>query len=101
MQIVRQLVFALLSYASPSVVSAQDLYSVPKNVETRWSSFENPSAEKGLGGSENKKAKGHPADFVVPGETKTLLQTTGAGTIQRIWMTISERDPITLRSLRL
>jgi Protein of unknown function (DUF2961) len=84
-----------------SIVTAQDLYKIPKDTETRWSSFENPSAEKGKGGSENKRAKGHPSEDIAPGETKVLLNTKGAGTIQRIWMTINDRSPSMLRSLHL
>jgi hypothetical protein len=101
MRLIFQINLALMSIACVCSVKAQELYKVPKEIETRWSSFENPGARKGAGGSENKKAKGHPAEFILVGETKTLLNTTGAGVIQRIWMTINERDPITLRSLRL
>jgi hypothetical protein len=82
-------------------LSAQELYTVPNDIETRWSSFENPTAGKGVGGSENKKAKGHPSDNISPGETKTLLNVNGAGIIQRMWMTINDRSPVMLRSLRL
>ena len=82
-------------------LSAQDLYKVPTDIETRWSSFENPTAGKGAGGSENKKAKGHPSENISPGETKVLLNVKGSGIIQRIWMTINERSPVMLRSLHL
>jgi hypothetical protein len=80
---------------------AQELYQIPAGVETRWTSFENPLGGKGIGGKENKKAKGHPSEKVAPGETKMLLDVTGAGIIQRMWMTVNERSPIMLRSLRL
>jgi hypothetical protein len=88
------LVFSLCSLG-------QELYKVPADVGTRWSSFENPTAGKGIGGSENKNAKGHPSENVAPGETKVLLNTKGAGVIQRMWMTINDRSPALLRSLRL
>jgi hypothetical protein len=35
------------------------------------------------------------------GETKTLLNASGAGSIRRIWITIPDRSPRMLRSLRL
>ena len=36
-----------------------------------------------------------------PGQSRTLLDTKGAGIIQRIWLTISERTPAVLRSVRI
>jgi hypothetical protein len=92
-------VLFVILFFSPA--AAQDLYKLPKDTETRWSSFENPTAEKGKGGSENKRAKGHPSENIAPGETKILLNTKGAGIIQRIWMTINDRSPAMLRSLKL
>ena len=77
------------------------LYQKPAGVQTRWASFENPMALKGRGGMENKGAKGHAFDMIQPGETKTLMDFEGSGTIRRFWMTTMQRDPQTLRSLRL
>ena len=82
-------------------VCAQELYKMPTGTETRWSSFENPAAAKGKGGAENNRAKGHPNEMFAPGETKTLLNTTGAGVIQRMWMTISDRSPQVLRAIKI
>jgi hypothetical protein len=92
--------FILFIFTTASI-TAQELFKVPDDIETRWSSFENPSSAKGAGGSENKKAKGHPSENISPGETKVLLNVKGAGIIQRMWMTINDRSPLTLRSLRL
>lgn len=81
---------------------AQDWYKLPSNnTTTRWNSFENPEAIKGAGGQENKGAKGHAFDQVGAGKTITLLNVKGAGIINRIWLTISDRSPIMLRSLRI
>jgi hypothetical protein len=80
---------------------AQQLYQLPAGVDTRWSSFENPKAAKGAGGAENKGAKGHPAEEFRPGETKTLLDVGGAGMVNRIWLTISDRSPGVLRGIRI
>lgn len=82
-------------------LSAQDLYKIPAGTETRWSSFENPAAAKGKGGAENKRAKGHPNEMFAPGETKTLLNANGAGIVQRIWITISDRTPQNLRAIKI
>jgi len=72
-----------------------------QNVEARWSSFENITAEKGKGGMENKGAKGHPCDVVKAGESVILLDVTGPGMINRIWVTINDRSPEMLRSLKI
>jgi len=78
-----------------------NLYEKQFGVETRWVSFENPSGKPGHGGLENEGAKGHPFDSVLAGETKTLLNVTGSGSIRRIWMTINDRRPEMLRNLRI
>lgn len=78
-----------------------NLFEKPKHVQTRWASFENPSAGRGIGGQENGGAKGHAFDSLEPGETKTLLDISGSGTITRIWLTVSDRSPERLRALRL
>lgn len=96
-----RLTLAFLVCVFVSDVNAQEWYTLPEGTETRWSSFENPTAEKGKGGAENKRAKGHPSEMFAPGETKTLLNATGAGIIQRMWMTISDRSPKVLRSIKI
>ena len=92
------LLFALTSAGQDSLDA---LYRKPAGVQSRWASFENPGALKGQGGKENKGAKGHAFDMLKAGETKTLMDVKGSGTIRRIWMTINQRDPLMLRSLRL
>jgi hypothetical protein len=77
------------------------LFEYNGNLEPRWSSFENITAEKGKGGMENNGAKGHPYERIPAGETTTLLDVEGAGMINRIWVTISDRSPEMLRSLKL
>ena len=64
---------------------------------TRWSSFENPKAEKGKGGRENGGAKGRPCGHLLAGQTVTLMTYDGPGEINRIWMTLGERSPAALR----
>jgi hypothetical protein len=78
-----------------------ELYRRADGVKTRWASFENPGAEKGRGGTTNKGAKGRPAESVAAGETKTLLDVKGSGLVTRIWLTINDRSPRMLRSLRI
>ncbi|MFI5385109.1 MAG: glycoside hydrolase family 172 protein [Fimbriimonadales bacterium] len=78
-----------------------NLFEKPHAVRTHWLSFENATSARGRAGLENQGAKGHAFDHVKAGETKTLLDIEGSGTICRIWMTISDRSPEMLRSLRL
>ena len=82
-------------------VKSQELYKMPEGTETRWSSFENPLAERGKGGVENKKAKGHPSEMFNPGETKTLMTATGSGIVNRMWITVSDRVPGVLRGIKI
>ena len=91
----------LLLFLISTSLSGQDIFIMPANVQTGWSSFENPKALKGQGGKENKGAKGHPADIIQPGQQKILLDVTGAGTIHRMWMTLSDRSPQMLRSMKI
>src|SRR5258705_11097582 len=81
-------------------LAAQQLYQMPAARKSRLSSFENPNGIKGNGGKTNKTAKGNAFEWMQPGETKTLLNVDGEGTIQRIWLTI-DQNPVKLRSLRL
>jgi len=92
--IIGLLLFSLVS-------SAQELYQAPKGQQSRVSSFENRNGVKGDGGRSNKGAKGHAFDRLAAGETKSLLETSGPGIIQRIWFTMDDRSFAMLRSLRL
>jgi len=68
-------------------LKAQNLYDpVPKDVQTRWISPENPNGDKGKGGITNKGAKGNAFYIIQPGETKVIMDVEGSGIIQRIWM---------------
>ena len=78
-----------------------NIYQANKNAETRWSSFENSKAQKGKGGMENNAAKGHAFDAIQPGTSKVLLDAKGPGIINRMWLTINDRSPEMLRSLKL
>ncbi|CAN5463642.1 DUF2961 domain-containing protein [soil metagenome] len=87
--------------ANAQLAPPKPLFEFDNSSTPHWSSFENINAEKGKGGMENNGAKGHPSDAIEPGETKVLLNTTGSGIINRIWITINDRSPQMLRSLKL
>jgi hypothetical protein len=91
--------FCLITIAQVS--SMKNLFEFDNSSTPRWSSFENITAEKGKGGMENNGAKGHPSDGVEAGETQVLLNAKGQGIINRIWITIMDRSPEMLRSLKL
>lgn len=91
---------AALAFASPT--SAQEeLYRYRAGEEPRWISPENPTGAKGAGGSENRGAKGHAFETIPVGATHVLADIRGAGTIDRMWMTIEDRSPEALRELKL
>ncbi len=81
--------------------SLPGLYEFDSNMETRWSSPENMNGKKGSGGKSNNTAKGHPYDSIGAGKSYSLLDIQGQGIIQRIWITINDRSPEMLRSLKI
>lgn len=93
----------IVSLCSCFYIKAQNpLYEFDNNAtSSRWSSPENLNGAKGAGGIENNKAKGHAFDAIPAGATKTLLNVQGSGVINRIWITIDNRGPEMLRSLKL
>src|SRR6476646_7771304 len=95
-----QKLFLFLLSNTMLMASAQQIFQMPNNAESRVSSFENPNGVKGNGGKTNKTAKGNAFETVKEGETKTLLDIDGQGIVQRIWLTVN-RSPIILRSLHL
>ena len=77
------------------------MYSFPTGVNTRWTSPENPNAIKGGGAKENKGSKGHAFDMIKAHSSIDLLNEKGAGVINRIKLTVDNRSPEMLRSLRI
>ncbi len=82
------------------MMTSDPLYLVPRNVHTRWASPENQSAEKGCACSGNDGRKRRPCFPIRAGESATLLDVCGAGTVRRIWITIDNRTPQMIRGLR-
>ncbi|RRQ46033.1 glycoside hydrolase family 172 protein [Chryseobacterium sp. SC28] len=95
------LAFLIANLLFPSLFNSQ-IFTFPKNrIESTISSFENLNGKKASGGKRNLSAKGNAFESLRAGTSKTLLETTGAGTIQRIWITLPDRSPNMLRSVRL
>ena len=95
------MVLLALPWCEATSAQRGELFRKADGTVTRWSSFENLNGVKGRGGMENKGAKGHPYDSIKAGETKTLLDIKGCGIVTRIWITIRNRSPQMLRSLRI
>ncbi|HEX8380303.1 MAG TPA: glycoside hydrolase family 172 protein [Allosphingosinicella sp.] len=91
---------AALAFASPAPAQ-EDLSRYRAGEEPRWISPENPTGAKGAGGAENRGAKGHAFETIPIGGSHVLADIKGAGTIDRMWMTIEDRSPEALRGLRL
>lgn len=92
----------LIIFVFVQVATAQSLYTIPDNIETRWASPENPKAEKGKAAQTNGGRKGSPFIQLKPGEQAILAEVSGtSGTVRRIWMTIMLRSPEMLRGLKL
>ncbi len=92
---------ALVAFASPAVAAEpESLYLFQSGAETRWVSPENPTGAKGAGGRENRGGKGHAFETIPVGGSHVLADIKGAGTIDRMWITIEDRSPDALRGLR-
>ncbi len=96
-----RIAFLFLSFGWILRANGQELYRMPLKAESRVSSFEDLNGGKGQGGQSNRGAKGHAFESLKAGESKTLLDISSAGVLERMWCTISDRSPEMLRSLRL
>jgi hypothetical protein len=86
--------------AQPGILT--DLYQLPPQLDSRWASAENPTGERGKGGQENAGRKGRSSVPLPAGKQQILAEVSGqSGTVRRIWVTVNERDPQMLRSLRI
>jgi hypothetical protein len=92
------LLLTAVSLASAAWLCAGELFDLPDGVQTRWSSFENPTGAKGQAGQSNESRKGAPARQIKAGETVTLAEIAGPGVIRRVWMTMRGK-PTSLRGM--
>ena len=74
------------------------MYSVPKNIQTRWCSPENYTGEKGKAGMTRGGRKGSAKFTFRDGEEKVLaFEKEGTGIVRRMWMTLSDFSKEVLR----
>lgn len=98
----RVVVFLFLAFVASPLDRAQALYWAPDAAATRWASPENPEGAKGGAALTGGSRKGRPALLLKSGQTAVLAEARGAsGVVRRLWLTLSQRDPETLRGLRL
>ena len=93
--------WALMAMSPVHAQLADDLFRYRAGEHSRWSSPENPAGTKAAGGFENRGAKGHAFETLPVGASLVLADIRGAGTIDRMWMTIEDRAPDALRGLKL
>jgi hypothetical protein len=93
--------FTLLSVMGCRENQRQKALYESADMQTRWSSPENPNGIMANGGKANNHAKGHPYDSIPPGKALELLNIRETGIINRIWITIDDRSPEMLRGLRM
>lgn len=79
----------------------EHLFTMDRETESRWASFENPEGEKGAGGRANRGAKGSAFRPLPHGGSHVLASLRGCGIIRQLWMTFSDRSPAVLRGVRL
>lgn len=95
---------AVILAAGPAFAQTGDADAIYRFVpagEPAWISPENPTGAKGAGGTENRGGKGHAFETIPAGGSHVLADIKGAGTIDRMWMTIDDRSPERLRALLL
>jgi hypothetical protein len=79
-----------------------DLFRMPQEpCEPRWFSFENTTGAKGEAGKARCGRKGSPSRKIPAGESVTLVDAKGSGTVRRIWVTFGPRDPEELRGVKI
>jgi hypothetical protein len=91
----RLMILAFCALAGTAPVAAQvdpDLFTYRGDQQARWISPENRTGAKSAGGLENLGAKGHAFETLKAGQSLT---------IDRMWMTVQDRSPEALRSLKL
>lgn len=78
------------------------IYSVPRNVETKWCSPENFTGEKGKAGMTRGGRKGSAKFPFGNGEERVLaFEKEGSGVVRRLWMTFSDFSKEVLRGVTI
>jgi hypothetical protein len=76
-----------------------DPAAIDPTLDCRAVTFENPTGERGAGGTGADGRKGAPSRRVQPGERVVLCDLTGPGRITHLWCTVPPAPPEQLRAL--
>jgi hypothetical protein len=89
---------AQLCWAQPRSDFIHEPYHLDTGLLSRSISFENPTGEPGVGGQAASNLgvgrKGSPSRSIAPGETVTLCDIEGPGTIRHIWLTTAQEPAV-------
>ncbi|HTJ14697.1 MAG TPA: glycoside hydrolase family 172 protein [Dinghuibacter sp.] len=96
----RNFYIILLLMMATAPATAQ-LYHFDAHSLPRWSSPENRNGVQGKGAMAGGGNKGQASFTLAAGQTLDLLDIRGQGIIHRIWITVTDRSPRMLRSMRL
>jgi hypothetical protein len=72
---------------------------IDPSMDCRSATFENPTGERGTGGTAHGGRKGAPSRRLAPAERVVLADIDGPGTIRHVWMTFLPGPPETMRAL--
>lgn len=72
---------------------------IDPSIDSRAITFENPTGERGAGGSSYGGRKGSPQRRLEPGERVTLADIAGPGVIRHVWMTFPPAPPEVMRAM--
>lgn len=79
-----------------------ELYTLPKGIETRWATSENPRGDRAGACLGDDGRKRHPFSVLAAGSERTLAEVSGtSGNVRRIWITIDNRSEAMLRNVRI
>ena len=78
-----------------------DVASIDLSRDCRAVTFENPTGERGAGGTACGGRKGAPKRLLAPGERVVLADLSGPGVLRHIWMTVPPAPPEVMRALWL
>jgi hypothetical protein len=76
-----------------------DPSKIDESLDSRASTFENPTGGLGAGGASHDGRKGSPSRRLDPGEEVTLADVRGPGVIRHIWMTFPPAPPEVMRAM--
>jgi Protein of unknown function (DUF2961) len=94
-------IFGLVTACTQVEKKGSELFKYSDDKKPRWSSPENMNGLSGNAGKENNRAKGHAFDPIAAGASQELMNVAGQGIVNRIWITVADRSPEMLRSLKL